>query len=481
MSDGNGTSLWISGAWRAASKTFTVTNPATGEALAQVADGSRDDARAAISSAAAALPAWSATPGLERARILRRAEALLIERANDLGRTLTLEGGKPLAEARGEIAYAASFFGWFAGEAERTYGRVIPASTPSKRLLALRQPVGVVGAITPWNFPAAMVTRKIGPAIAAGCTVVLKPAEQTPLTALRIAAIMSEAGLPPGVCNVVPTHDPGPVGAELLENTDVRKITFTGSTEVGKYLAREAAGTVKRVSLELGGHAPFIVFADADIDAAARGAIISKFRNAGQTCVCANRFYVHASVADAFLEALTPLVRQLTVGDGTADGVQIGPLIDAAGVQKVESHVRDAVSAGARVVVGGNRPPHLPRGNFYAPTLLDRATDSMRVMREETFGPVAPIARFENEAEVLHRANAGPFGLAAYLYTNDLSRAWRVAERLEYGIVGVNDPLPAVAQAPFGGYKESGLGREGGTEGMDAFQETKYISTALTI
>ena len=358
---------------------------------------------------------------------------------------------------------------------------MIPASTPSKRLLALRQPVGVVGAITPWNFPAAMVTRKIGPAIAAGCTVVLKPAEQTPLTALRIAAIMSEAGLPPGVCNVVPTHDPAAVGTELLENTDVRKITFTGSTEVGKYLAREAAGTVKRVSLELGGHAPFIVFADADIDAAARGAIISKFRNAGQTCVCANRFYVHASVADAFLEALTPLVRQLTVGDGTADGVQIGPLIDAAGVQKVESHVRDAVSAGARVVVGGNRPPHLPRGNFYAPTLIDRATDSMRVMREETFGPVAPVARFENEAEVLHRANAGPFGLAAYLYTNDLSRAWRVAERLEYGIIGVNDPLPSVAQAPFGGYKESGLGREGGTEGMDAFLETKYISTALTM
>jgi succinate-semialdehyde dehydrogenase / glutarate-semialdehyde dehydrogenase len=481
MSDSPDTSLWISGAWRAAAKTFTVVNPATGEPLAQVADASRDDARAAINSASAALPAWAATPGLERARILRRAEALLIERAHDLGRTLTLEGGKPLAEARGEIAYAASFFGWFAGEAERTYGRVIPASAANKRLMALRQPVGVVGAITPWNFPAAMVTRKIGPAIAAGCTVVLKPAEQTPLTALKIAAIMSEAGLPPGVCNVIPTHDPVPVGTELLQNTDVRKITFTGSTEVGKYLAREAAGTVKRVSLELGGHAPFIVFADADIDAAARGAIISKFRNAGQTCVCANRFYVHASVADAFLEALTPLVRQLTVGDGTTDGVQVGPLIDAAGVQKVESHVRDAVSAGARVLVGGTRPPHLARGNFFAPTLLDRATDSMRVMREETFGPVAPIARFENETEVLHRANSGPFGLAAYLYTNDLSRAWRVAERLEYGIIGVNDPLPSVAQAPFGGYKESGLGREGGTEGMDAFLETKYVSTTIAV
>ena len=479
MANSDGTSLWIDGAWRAAAGTFTVSNPATGEPLAEVADASRTDARAAIESAAAALPAWSATPGLERARVLRRAEALMLERATELGRTLTLEGGKPLAEARGEIAYAASFFAWFAGEAERTYGRVIPASTANKRLLALRQPVGVVGAITPWNFPAAMVTRKIGPALAAGCTVVLKPAEQTPLTALNIVALMTEAGLPPGVCNVIPTHDPGPVGTELLQHPAVRKITFTGSTEVGKYLAREAAATVKRVSLELGGHAPFIVFADADIDAAAQGAIVSKFRNAGQTCVCANRFYVHASVADAFLEALTPLVRALTVGDGTLDGVQVGPLIDTAGVQKVEAHVRDATTSGARVLVGGSRPPHLTRGNFYAPTLLDGATDTMRVMREETFGPVAPVARFESEAEVLRRANAGPFGLAAYLYTNDLSRAWRVAERLEYGIVGVNDALPSVAQAPFGGYKEAGLGREGGTEGMDAFLETKYISTVI--
>ena len=360
-----------------------------------------------------------------------------------------------------------------------SYGRVIPASQTGKRLLALRQPVGVVGAITPWNFPAAMVTRKIAPAIAAGCTVVLKPAEQTPLTALNIAAVFAEAGLPAGVLNVVPTSDPGPVGTELLRHPVVRKITFTGSTEVGKYLAREASASVKRVSLELGGQAPFIVFGDADIEAAARGAVATKFRNAGQTCVCANRFFVHSSVADRFLEAFTPLVRALTVGDGTADGVQIGPLIDAAAVRKVESHVQDAVKQGARALVGGSRPTHLPRGHFYAPTVLGAVTDSMRVMREETFGPVAPVTAFETEEEVLRRANAGPFGLASYLYTADLSRAWRVAERLEYGIVGVNDPIPSTAQAPFGGLKESGLGREGGVEGMEAFLETKYVSMGI--
>jgi succinate-semialdehyde dehydrogenase / glutarate-semialdehyde dehydrogenase len=479
MADTLRTQLWIGGDWRRAARSFTVRNPATSAALADVADGGPDDARAAIDAAAAALPGWSATPGPARAKVLRRAEGLLLERADSLGRTLTLEGGKPLAEARGEIVYAASFLGWFAGEAERIYGRLIPASSAAKRLLALRQPVGVVAAITPWNFPAAMVTRKIAPALAAGCTVVLKPAEQTPLTALAIAGLLGEAGLPPGVLNVVPTSDPGPVGSELLHHDAVRKITFTGSTEVGKYLAREASASVKRVSLELGGHAPFIVFPDADIDAAARGAIVSKFRNAGQTCVCANRFYVHASVLDAFLEALTPLIRGLRVGDGTTDGVDIGPLIDDAAVQKVERHVQDAVGAGARVLVGGRRPPDLDEGHFYAPTLLSQTVDTMRVMREETFGPVAPVTAFETEEEVLRRANTGPFGLAAYFFTRDLGRAWRVAEGLEYGIVGVNDPLPSTAQAPFGGFKESGLGREGGTEGMEAFLETKYVSTAI--
>jgi succinate-semialdehyde dehydrogenase/glutarate-semialdehyde dehydrogenase len=460
-------------------RTFAVNNPATGERIADVLDGTAEDARAAIERAARAMPAWTATPAPERARVLRRAEALMLERVEALGRTLTLEGGKPLPEAKGEIAYAASFFGWFAGEAERVYGRTIPASHANKRLLAIRQPVGVVGAITPWNFPAAMVTRKVGPAIAAGCAVVLKPAEQTPLTAIALAEILAEAGLPEGVLNVVTTKDPVAVGAELLTNPHVRKITFTGSTEVGKYLMREAAASVKRVSLELGGHAPFIVFADADIQAAAKGAIVSKFRNAGQTCVCANRIYVHASVAKAFTEAFTPLVQALKVGNGLDAGVQIGPLIDQAGVTKAENHVRDAVAHGARVAVGGHRPTTNNGGFFFEPTILTDVRDDMLVMREETFGPVAPIATFESEDEVIERANRGPYGLAAYFYTRDLSRAWRVGERLEYGIIGVNDPLPSTAQAPFGGYKESGLGREGGTEGMEAFLETKYISMTL--
>jgi succinate-semialdehyde dehydrogenase / glutarate-semialdehyde dehydrogenase len=471
--------LWIGGEQRRARRTFTVYNPASFEPISEVADADRDDVRCAIDDASRAFPAWSATPAPERARVLRRAEALMLDQAAILARTLTLEGGKPLAEARGEILYAASFLGWSAGEAERIYGRIIPASVPGKRLLVLRQPIGVVAAITPWNFPAAMVTRKVAPALAAGCTVVLKPAEQTPLTALRIAALLSEAGLPPGVLNVVPTLDPAPAGTEMLQHPAVRKITFTGSTEVGKYLAREAAGSVKRVSLELGGQAPFIVFADTDVDAAVRGAMTSKFRNAGQTCVCANRFYVQAPILEQFLEALAPQIRALRIGDGLADGVHIGPLIDAAAVEKVEAHVRDAVASGAEVLVGGERPADHDRGHFYAPTLLAGVTDTMRVMSEETFGPVAPIATFVTEEEVLQRANATKFGLAAYVYTNDLSRSWRVAERLEFGIIGVNDALPSTAQAPFGGLKESGIGREGGLEGMDAFLETKYVSAGI--
>ena len=471
--------MWIGGERRKARRTFTVLSPASLEPVAEVADADRDDVRCAIDDASRALPGWADTPALERSRVLRRAEALLIEHADSLARTLTLDGGKPLPEARGEIIYAASFLGWSAGEAERIYGRIIPAPVRGKRLLVLRQPVGVVGAITPWNFPAAMVTRKVGPAIAAGCTVVLKPAEQTPVTALRIAALMSDAGLPPGVLNVVPTLDPVHAGAEMLQHPAVRKITFTGSTEVGKYLAREAAASVKRVSLELGGQAPFIVFADADVEAAAKGAMASKFRNAGQTCVCANRFYVQAPVLESFLQALAPQIRALKVGDGLTEGVQIGPLIDAAAVEKVEAHVRDAVSAGARVVVGGGRPGDRDRGHFFTPTLLAGVTDGMRVMTEETFGPVAPIATFLTEEEVLQRANATRYGLAAYVYTSDLSRAWRVAERLEFGIVGVNDAMPSTAQAPFGGFKESGLGREGGLEGTDAFLETKYVSTGI--
>jgi succinate-semialdehyde dehydrogenase / glutarate-semialdehyde dehydrogenase len=463
----------------AAAPVFAVRNPATWELVADVPNATRDDARLGVAAAARALPAWAATPALERARVLRRAESLMIERADRLADTMTREGGKPLAEARGEIVYAASFFGWFAGEAERIYGRVIPASVATKRLVTIRQPVGVVAAITPWNFPAAMVTRKVGPALAAGCTVVLKPAEQTPLTAIAIAGILTEAGLPPDVLTVLPTNDPAAIGAEFLESPIVRKITFTGSTEVGKYLMREAASSVKRVSLELGGHAPFIVFADADIDAAARGAIASKFRNAGQTCVCANRLYVHASIVGAFTEALRPLVAALKLGNGLDAGVHIGPLIDDAGLKKVEAQVTQATAAGARILVGGHRPSTFDRGYFFEPTILTNVTDDMLVMREETFGPVAPIAAFDREDDVVARANRGPFGLAAYIYTRDLARTWRVAEALEYGIVGINDPLPSVAQAPFGGLKESGLGREGGLEGMDAFLETKYLSMTI--
>jgi len=471
--------LYIDGRLSDAERTFSVENPATQQPIADVADATPADARQAVEAAERAGTGWAATPAPERARILRQADQLMRAELDDLARTLTMEGGKPLAEARGELAYAASFLVWFAGEAERIYGRLIPASQPTKRLLVIRQPVGVVAAITPWNFPAAMVTRKVAQALAAGCTVVLKPAEQTPLTALRLASVFERAGLPAGVLNVIPTSDPRAVGRVLLDHPAVRKITFTGSTEVGKYLAHEAMNSVKRVSLELGGHAPFIVFEDADLAAAARGAIASKFRNAGQTCVCANRLYVHESVITRFLDELTPLVAKLTVGDGMRDGVQVGPLIDAAGLEKVESHVRDAVSKGATVRTGGDRPRGLERGYFFSPTLLTDVRDEMRVMREETFGPVAPVASFSSEDEVLSRANAGPFGLAAYVYTRDLSRAWRAAERLEYGIIGVNDPVPSTAQAPFGGMKESGLGREGGSEGMEAFLETKYVSMGL--
>jgi succinate-semialdehyde dehydrogenase/glutarate-semialdehyde dehydrogenase len=471
-------SLLIAGQWQEARASFLVDDPATLETVGFAADGTPEHARAAIEAAHAALGAWAATPAPERAAILRRCADLMLRDREDLARTLTREGGKPLSEARGEIAYAASFFTWFAGEAERLYGRVIPASQPGKRLLSLRSPVGVVAAITPWNFPAAMVTRKIAPALAAGCTVVLKPAEQTPFTALAIARLMLEAGVPAGVLNVVTTSDPGPVGVELLENPLVRKLTFTGSTEVGKYLAREAAGTVKRVSLELGGHAPFIVFPDADLDAAATGALRAKFRNAGQTCVCANRLYVHESVIEAFLERFTAKVRTLRVAPGLEDGSEIGPLIDDHGLEKVEAHVAEAVAAGARVLSGGRRPEGLG-GRFFQPTVLAGVDDGMRVMREETFGPVAPVAAFGDEADVVRRANEGPYGLAAYLYTRDLARAWRVAEALDYGIVGVNDPVPSTAQAPFGGFKESGLGREGGSEGIEAFLETKYVSMGI--
>ena len=470
--------LLIGQDWIETPATFTVDNPATLETIGHAAVATGEHTRQAIEAAHAALGPWSATPAPERAKILRRVEALMTARTDELAHVLTLEGGKPLAEAKGEIAYAASFLTWFAGEAERIYGRVIPASTNAKRLMVLRQPVGVVGAITPWNFPAAMVTRKLAPALAAGCTVVLKPAEQTPFTAIKILEIMLEAGVPAGVVNLVMAEDPRPIGAELLENELVRKITFTGSTEVGKFLAQESAKSVKHVSLELGGHAPFIVFDDADLEAAAKGAVASKFRNAGQTCVCANRLYVHENVLDEFLAHFTPLVNALKIGDGLETGVQIGPLIDDQGLRKVEAQVLEAVGAGAKIVAGGARPDGL-QGRFFQPTVLTGVQDSMRVMFEETFGPVAPVVSFKTDAEVLQRANSGPFGLAAYFYTQNLSRAWKIAEGLEYGIIGCNDAVPGTAQAPFGGFKESGTGREGGSEGIEAFLETKYVSMGI--
>ncbi len=475
--------LLIGGEWveAASGRTFPVVNPATGETIGEVADAGRAETRQAIQAAARAFPDWAARPARERSEMLLKACRLMLEQREALARLMTTEQGKPLAEARGEIGYAAQFLEWYAGEAVRVYGETIPASVPTKLLVVLRQPVGVVAAITPWNFPSAMITRKIGPALAAGCTVVVKPAEQTPLSALALGRIFQEAGMPAGVVNLVTARDPREVGEELLTNPVVRKVTFTGSTEVGKLLMRQAADQVKKVSLELGGHAPFIVFDDADLDAAADGAVASKFRNTGQTCVCANRIYVHRRIADAFTERFAARVKRLKVGNGLEEGVQVGPLVDEQGFRKVEAHVADAVARGAAVVVGGRprREGPLAKGWFFEPTVLTHVTDAMRVMREETFGPVAPVETFESEDEVIARANDTPYGLAAYFYSRDVGRAWRVAERLEYGIVGVNDPVPAVPQAPFGGWKESGIGREGGRHGMEPFLEIKYVSMGL--
>lgn len=475
--------LYIDGEWTASLQgdTFAVTDPSTGETIAHVADAGAEDARRAIEAAHAALESWARTPALTRGNMLRRAAALMRERQDELARQLTMEMGKPLAEARGEIVYAASFFEWFAGEGERAYGDIIPPAVPGKRHLVLKQPVGVVAAITPWNFPAAMVTRKVGPALAAGCTVVLKPAEQTPLTAISLMKILAEAGVPAGVVNLVTTSDPGEVGNELLHNPLVRKITFTGSTEVGKYLMREAADQVKRISLELGGHAPVIVFDDADIDKAVAGTIASKFRNMGQTCVCANRIYVQAGIFDSFAKRFTEAVQKLRVGHGLRDDVQVGPLIDGAGLQKVKDHVADAVAAGARVLTGGHtlEGPEFAGGCYFAPTVLADVGEGMRIMTEETFGPVAPLVPFEEEAEVYRRANDSRYGLAAYVFTENIHRAWRAAERLEYGIVGVNEGMPSTAQVPFGGFKESGIGREGGPYGIHEFLEVKLVGLTI--
>jgi succinate-semialdehyde dehydrogenase/glutarate-semialdehyde dehydrogenase len=435
-----------------------------------------DETRRAIAAAAAAMPAWAARTAADRSKILRRWFDLMVEEKDVLAELLTREQGKSLAEAAGEILYAASFIEWFAEEGKRAYGEITPAHTADKRILSLRQPIGVVGAITPWNFPAAMITRKVGPALAAGCPVVLKPASQTPFTALALAVLAERAGLPKGLLNVL-TGESKSIGGELTANPLVRKISFTGSTEVGRTLMRQSADTIKKMSLELGGNAPFIVFDDADIDKAVAGAIASKFRNSGQTCVCTNRFYVQAPVYDLFLSKLTAATAALKVGSGLDNGVQIGPLIDKAAVEKVEAHIADATSRGARVLTGGRR--HALGGQFFEPTVLADVTSDMQICHEETFGPVAPVVRFDTEDEAIRLANDSEFGLASYFYARDIGRIWRVSERLEAGMVGVNTGLISTEVAPFGGVKQSGLGREGSRHGLEDYMEIKYVCLGL--
>ncbi|WP_448584975.1 NAD-dependent succinate-semialdehyde dehydrogenase [Thermaurantiacus sp.] len=452
-----------------------VTNPATGAVIAHVPRLTRAEVREAIAAAAAGMPAWAARTAKERSAALRRWFDLVMANQEPLAHLMTAEQGKPLAEARTEIAYAASFIEWFAEEGKRAYGDIIPTPTPGRRILVLKQPVGVAAAITPWNFPAAMVTRKAAPALAAGCAMVVKPATATPLTAVALAALAHEAGLDPRLLSVL-TGSAAEIADELTGNPTVRKLSFTGSTETGKALMAKAARHVQNLSLELGGNAPFLVFEDADLDAAVEGAIASKFRNAGQTCVCANRIYVAAAVHDAFVARLAARVATLRVAPGDAPGAEIGPLIDAAAVAKVEEHLEDALAQGAKLVTGGRR--HALGGTFFEPTLLTGATASMKVAREETFGPLAPVFRFETVEDAITAANATEYGLAAYLYARDVGTIFRVAEALEYGIVGVNTGIISNEVAPFGGVKESGLGREGSRYGLDEYLELKYINLA---
>lgn len=465
---------WIAGRWTAAvdGRRIVIRNPANGTVVGEVPMMGAVETRTAIEAAAAALSNWSRKTAKERAVILRRFADLMIANTNDLAIIMTAEQGKPLAESKGEIAYAASFIEWFAEEGKRIYGDVIPTFRADSRVLVLRQPVGVAAAITPWNFPAAMITRKLGPALAAGCTFVCKPAPQTPFSALALAELAQRAGIPDGVFNVV-TGDAEQIGGELTRNPLVRKLSFTGSTAVGKKLIAQCADTVKKVSMELGGNAPFIVFDDADLDAAVQGAMASKYRNTGQTCVCANRIYVQSGVYEAFAAKLAQAVSTLRVGDGLQGPTDQGPLIDQRALEKVQAHIADAVQHGARIACGGK--PHALGGTFFEPTILLDVTSQMRVAREETFGPVAPLFKFEAEADAIRMANDTEFGLAAYFYTRDLARSWRVQEALEYGLVGVNTGLMSTEVAPFGGMKESGLGREGSRYGIDEYTEMKYV------
>jgi len=474
--------LLIGGRWGGAEseERFDVTNPATGEVVGTVPDGSEADVQGAIDAAADALESWKSLPAIERARVLRRSADVIRERKDEIAAVMTAEQGKPLAEAAGEVEYAANFLEWFGGEAERVYGQVVPAVNAANRVLVLRQPVGVVAAITPWNFPAAMMTRKLGPAMAAGCTSVVKPASATPLTAALVLRAIEDAGAPPGVVNLVTSRSAGMVAGTIFGDRRVRKISFTGSTEVGKELIRLSAGQVKRLSLELGGHAPYLIFDDADLDEAVDGLIASKFRNAGQTCVCANRTYVQSGIYDDFLSRLADKVTRMVVGPGDQPGVTIGPLIDERGVEKADQHVQDAIRRGAGLVTGGERltDGEFARGSFYAPTLLEGVTPDMLICSEETFGPVAGLSRFETEEEAIRLANDSVFGLCAYFHTRDYARLLRVAEKLEYGIVGANAGIISAANVPFGGVKESGYGREGGSVGIDEYLDVKYVLIA---
>jgi succinate-semialdehyde dehydrogenase / glutarate-semialdehyde dehydrogenase len=470
------TQALINGEWVSGPACFAVTDPATGRELAQVPNLGRAEADAAIAAAANALNAWRAKPTKERAAVLVRWQQLLVRHADDLARLMTAEQGKPLAEARGEVVYGASFLDWFAEEGKRVYGETIPTTDPTKRYLVIKQAMGVCAAITPWNFPLAMITRKVAPALAAGCTVIIKPAEATPLTALAAAELAQQAGMPAGVLNVLTADSQQSIeiGQVLCESDVVRHLSFTGSTEVGRILMKQCAPTIKKLSLELGGNAPFIVFDDADLDSAVDGAVASKYRNAGQTCVCANRIYVQAGVYDAFLEKFAAKVTALKTGNGFEAGVNVGPLIDDAALQKVETHVADAIALGAKLLTGGKRL-ETAGGNFFEPTLLADATAQMLCSREETFGPVAPVFKFQTEEDAIRQANSTEFGLASYFYSRDIGRIFRVGEALEYGMVGINTGLISTAEVPFGGVKQSGLGREGGRQGIEDYVEVKYL------
>jgi succinate-semialdehyde dehydrogenase/glutarate-semialdehyde dehydrogenase len=465
---------YVDGAWKATAKRFAVKNPATGEMLAEVSDLGAEETAAAIKAAHTAFPAWSARTAKDRSTIMRKWFDLMMANQEDLAQLMTAEQGKPLTESRGEIAYGAGFIDWFAEEAKRIYGDVIPAPKAHQKIIVLKQPVGVVGAIAPWNFPNAMIARKVGPAIAAGCTIVVKPAEATPLSALAMAELGERAGLPKGVLNIVTSSNPDAVGRELTTNPLVRKFSFTGSTAVGKKLMAQCASTVKKISLELGGNAPFIIFDDSDLDAAADGAMASKFRNAGQTCVCANRLLVQDGVYDAFAEKIAARVAKLKVGNGTEDGVTIGPLINMKAIDKVERLIADALSKGAKIVTGGKR--HALGGTFFEPTILRDVTPECACAREEIFGPVVTLFRFKNEADAIAMANDTEFGLASYFYARDVGRIMRVAGGLDYGIVGINEGLISTEVAPFGGMKESGIGREGSKYGIEDYLEIKYLA-----